>query len=248
MTSKVKIIILSLWGVIVHFTLYSVFSLFINEPLYVKLITRILVLVLGSLYLHTLETEKNNTLVSKKFYLMAGLTVLVFVFASFVTSQYLLSNCFEDIAFEAQNEAKLMQSDSLQMLSLGISIFLSPVCEELMYRGFMYGQLSKFNKVVAAIISSLVFALSHGTIIHLYTAFIGGLIFCYIYDKTSKLRYSIAAHMLFNLLTIGLSCFNISSYASLHLAIVSNVLLLTSIVCLYITGSGLNKKQEGENV
>lgn len=57
-----------------------------------------------------------------------------------------------------------------------------------------------YGEKLAVIVSALLFGLFHANLSQLFYAFLLGLLLGYVYLRTGKLRYSIALHMLFNLL------------------------------------------------
>lgn len=88
----------------------------------------------------------------------------------------------------------------VQVLSI---VIVAPIAEELVFRGLILSQLRKsMSPVVAAIISSLLFGLAHGTPVWMAYAFLLGLVLCYICIKYGSITASIATHMVFNLLGV----------------------------------------------
>jgi len=79
------------------------------------------------------------------------------------------------------------------------STFVSAILEEVVYRKILFGVLDKrFGFWPAAVVSSLLFAVSH----YNYAAHLGyfllGLVWCRAYKKTGDLGVVIAGHTLFN--------------------------------------------------
>ena len=207
MTQKIKIIVLAFSALMVKVMIDTVLGSFITDNNWVRFISNILVIVIGSLYLKVVVGPFEPKLrTNKLFIVIAFLSITVFSFVSLFTTRSIIIAISESTAV-LQDTGSQTYSD---LFSIFISIFLAPVAEEIVYRGFMYRQLSSINKFSALIISACVFAVSHGTIYHLYTCIIGGLIFAWVYDKTHKLIYSIALHELFNTLTVVLSLINFS--------------------------------------
>lgn len=85
-----------------------------------------------------------------------------------------------------------------------LTIIWLPICEELGYRGLLFGGLrSRFGFAKAAILSSLAFALGHFcSLLTSLTIFWGGLVFCWLYEKTGSLRACIVWHICYNALEI----------------------------------------------
>lgn len=86
-------------------------------------------------------------------------------------------------------------------LYLFIAVTFGPIVEEFLFRGFFYKYLRKaYSVFFCAIVSSVVFGLSHGTTEHMPMTCAFGLFLCFIFELTGKIRYCIGFHMLANLL------------------------------------------------
>ena len=90
-------------------------------------------------------------------------------------------------------------------------VLLAPGCEEITYRYFLYGGISKYNRKLAIIISGFVFMLVHATfdfqagvnqvlreLILLPPYMFSGMVLAYAYDKKESLLIPIAIHALNN--------------------------------------------------
>ena len=76
------------------------------------------------------------------------------------------------------------------------AVFLMPICEELFFRGTLFSLLDKIIPTkLAAVLSSLVFALAHTGISGVLTAFVSGMILSYIYKKEGSLSLIILCHV-----------------------------------------------------
>lgn len=76
---------------------------------------------------------------------------------------------------------------------------LAPVCEEWIFRKEIISRLRRYGEKTAIMFSALAFALFHMNVFQFFYAFGLGLMFGYVYTRTSRLRYSVAMHMLINL-------------------------------------------------
>jgi len=86
-------------------------------------------------------------------------------------------------------------------LYLFVAVTFGPIVEEFLFRGFFYKYLRRqYSVFVCAIVSSVVFGLSHGTTEHMPMTCAFGLFLCFILELTGKIRYCIGFHMLANLL------------------------------------------------
>lgn len=77
-------------------------------------------------------------------------------------------------------------------------VFLAPVVEEWLFRKQIIDRLRVYGEKRAIVFSALAFALFHMNMFQFFYAFGLGLVFGYMYVRTSKLRYNILLHMLVN--------------------------------------------------
>lgn len=126
-------------------------------------------------------------------------------------SAYILMWCFS-IAIEPFAE---MLGDGPEQLQSGgwllvSAIFLAPLFEEVLFRGYIAGTLRKaYGAVTAWIISSILFGVAHGIPSTILTASFSGLILCYCYMRYRSLIFAIILHTLNNatacfLMSLGL--------------------------------------------
>ena len=79
-------------------------------------------------------------------------------------------------------------------------VVLAPLWEEFVFRKLMIDRVNRLGDRAAMIISAFVFAAYHANLQQFFYAFGAGLVFAYVYLRTGKLRYSIAMHMIVNLM------------------------------------------------
>jgi uncharacterized protein len=85
---------------------------------------------------------------------------------------------------------------------------ISPVTEELFFRGVVYGFLRRWGAFPAVIFSSLTFALAHmNTTDIFFTQITGGVLFALAYEVEKNLLVPITLHMLGNLAIFSISLF-----------------------------------------
>jgi membrane protease YdiL (CAAX protease family) len=110
---------------------------------------------------------------------------------------FLLFSLVWDLAFHVQKEKlleKLGANDGtvLLLLSAGLTCVVAPICEELLFRGFIFTALRNWKGTwPAAVLTGLVFGAVHGF----------GL--CLLYRRTGSLYPCTAAHSLNNSLAFG---------------------------------------------
>lgn len=95
----------------------------------------------------------------------------------------------------ASIEAATSSSTTISMFVY--ASFVAPVIEELVYRGFVLGALRKYGKVLAIVVSALLFGMMHGNIPQAIFAFSVGLVLGYVAEEYS-IKWAIAIHMMNN--------------------------------------------------
>lgn len=143
-----------------------------------------------------------------------GITILVFIVSLFVMDALAGINSFlEDlipnspiIASEKESDAFMQElvssPDYVQFFfTLVIIGILTPICEELFFRGFLLGsflRISQGNKHFAVLTSSLIFAGLHLQPLKLLPMIFLGMCLGYLYVEGKNLKYSILFHALIN--------------------------------------------------
>ena len=97
----------------------------------------------------------------------------------------------------------------------------APIFEELIFRGMILQVLSKYNKVFAILVTSLLFGLLHLNMTQAVPAFFMSLILCYMCLKTDSLLVTILAHAGNNLLAL------MSVYSD-------NFVLITVVIMVFV--------------
>lgn len=96
------------------------------------------------------------------------------------------------------------------------AVIVAPICEEIVFRGYLYSAGKKFaGPWIACFCSALVFAAAHGSLAALLPLFIFGCVLVFIYEKTGSLWAPMAVHFCFNGATVLLGM--ISRYYHLPL-------------------------------
>ncbi|MEN9975391.1 MAG: hypothetical protein RLZZ282_1397 [Verrucomicrobiota bacterium] len=113
----------------------------------------------------------------------------------------------ESLGVETVQDAVKVLQKSEDPLILGLMAFAAvvaaPLCEEMVFRGYMYPVLKKFSgRWAAAVCSSLVFASAHGDLTALLPLFIFGGVLVVLYEMTGSLWAPVAAHFCFNSATV----------------------------------------------
>ena len=91
----------------------------------------------------------------------------------------------------------------LRILCIGIAM---PVVEELIFRGLIYHRLQDMtDPAKAAIFSSVIFGLYHGSLLQGIYAFVLGWLIVYAYQKSGTFFVPVLMHVVSNLIGIGLN-------------------------------------------
>lgn len=103
-------------------------------------------------------------------------------------------------SYSAGSES-LVYTDSLTF-SLIYIVILAPLCEELMFRGFMYHRMrTAFSVMVSVITVSIAFALPHIDVLWIIVATLNSFIFTLVRERYQNLCYSIILHSCYNLVS-----------------------------------------------
>jgi len=84
------------------------------------------------------------------------------------------------------------------------AIVVAPLCEEMVFRGYVYPVVKRYGGMwVAAVGSALLFSSAHSHAVGLLPLFLLGLVLVAVYELTGSLWASIAVHACFNATTVG---------------------------------------------
>ncbi|MDO4913105.1 MAG: type II CAAX endopeptidase family protein [Bifidobacteriaceae bacterium] len=98
----------------------------------------------------------------------------------------------------AYEEVDSMVGNSSIVVSFIFTVIVAPILEEWIFRKQLLSRLRVFGEVPAIVFSALAFGLFHMNVAQFFYATLLGLVFGYIYTRTSKLRYSVILHMCIN--------------------------------------------------
>ena len=99
----------------------------------------------------------------------------------------------------SQNTADFITLATEVPLVIFSIVVFAPILEEFIFRRLIFGALlPKTNFFVAALVSSLTFAVIHLEFVHILIYATSGFIFAFLYYKTKRILTSIIAHMLLN--------------------------------------------------
>ena len=115
----------------------------------------------------------------------------------------------ESLGVESTQETvKLLQTatDPVVISLMAVAaVLVAPICEEIVFRGYLFPFAKKYTCTwVAAICSGLIFAAAHGSLAALLPLFIFGVVLAMLYEKTGSIWAPIAVHFCFNGATVAI--------------------------------------------
>jgi membrane protease YdiL (CAAX protease family) len=105
---------------------------------------------------------------------------------------------------------ELINSSDILLNILLISI-IGPIFEEVIFRKFLIDRTIKYGARVSIILSAVIFGFFHGNLNQFFYAFLIGGFFAYVYIRTGNILYSIALHIITNVMGSIVSLFVASS-------------------------------------
>lgn len=187
---------------LLFFQLFFVFLGFICIPiLWYKLVNRI----------SFKEMFSRLNLREKKFgpTILWGIITIILAFTLTITFGLIY------LFFTKTNPSTVSNIPDLQQLfstpSLYILVTIQPFCEEFFFRGFLLEKISGIsNPIIAVILTSILFGISHLSYTYIYTAIIAvalGILFALVILKTKNLYATILAHTIINITSLTLYFF-----------------------------------------
>lgn len=132
---------------------------------------------------------------------------LLVLIVSSVTAVYLTSS-FGNTVDNSKTES-LQQNVTLFTVIIGIASagIVSPIYEEIFYRGFIYRWLrTRISMRWAVVISSIIFTLAHfPTLNAMPVNFISGIVFAWAYERTGSVVPGMIVHGMFNTIAVLLT-------------------------------------------
>ena len=138
------------------------------------------------------------------------------VFATIGLSRLMLMLPFDGILGDYSEVKAGYEAGSvwLQFLVLGI---LTPIVEEMLFRGLVYNRLKTYYEVsIAAYISALIFGIAHFNLIQGLYAFVMGIIFNLVYEKCRSIYAPVIMHVVANLTAVLTSVNPVSEWIEEH--------------------------------
>lgn len=99
----------------------------------------------------------------------------------------------------SDNTATIMEISKIAPAMFLATVLFGPILEEILFRRIIFGSfVGRFGFIIAALISSFVFAVIHFDFAHILIYVACGFTFAFVYYKTKRILASIITHILMN--------------------------------------------------
>lgn len=161
------------------------------------IIADVVITAVGIFYMRRVKTERFWKLSWSYIWYIIALLFGVWLFGQITATWYL--SVYGDAAFDSYQDAVSVNPIAYLILTLVVA----PVSEEIMMRGVVYNSVKRcWNMIIAGVVSSLIFAILHGTVVHILIAFMTGMLFAVVYEYTGDIKCNILLHMLYNSMSV----------------------------------------------
>ena len=158
-----------------------------------------------------------------------------------------------------------MPHNLFQFLTLSLcTVIIAPLCEEIIFRGFLLMPMRKYGDLTAILVSAAIFALFHGNVDQLAYAFISGIFLGIITVRSNSILPSVILHSANNLIVSVISympksmfgegnteavaafvsVINIIMTAVIPLGVIAAVILASKKIFTLENPSGIPKKEK----
>lgn len=156
----------------------------------------IMTILLNQAKLSDIGINKVSTNDFIKYGIIGGLLLIVVVFTLGLPINYLKPD-LEPQLYEEMLRTITSNKDFVLLFIIGA--VLAPFSEELFYRGMMYPVFRrKFGPTIGMILAGIIFGLVHLDSWRAIPLAVGGIILCYIYEKTNSIFVTTMAHGVWN--------------------------------------------------
>lgn len=157
--------------------------------------------ILLSLYGYRILLKSNNEQIPCRSVKLPGVIILVVLMFIFSLLDQVFSAWITAHMTDPGMEARL---DSISNTNLYVyliyAIFIAPIAEECMFRIYLNKYIQQyFSWMVSIVATSVMFGLIHGTIVHVVTATLFGLLLSLIFEYTQCIWITTVCHMAYNM-------------------------------------------------
>ncbi|QDP41136.1 type II CAAX endopeptidase family protein [Radiobacillus deserti] len=170
--------------------LLIILTLYITPIIWFSLLLRRHGIPLRRLFRKPIPIKIRTGIASVIMTMLFGLGMLLFVI---VALTHILGQTTQETS-STSNETISLWVIIFKLLSL---VFIAPICEEIVFRGYLFGRVAyKYGTSKGILISSFIFGALH--LDNLFGATMFGIILCIMYVKTKSLVIPILLHISFN--------------------------------------------------
>lgn len=205
-----------------------------------------LVLIAGFTYLYIYDRRKDDYVepidesLIKTYYKRDIITSYALIVALWFIGQFVflwVYKTYGDTTYTGRY-AENFGNPSVIVFTILLVGIVAPIAEELLFRYVLFGRFM-FKKGIKVgvikylflhLLSTSLFALIHGTLVHLIAVVPLSLLLGMLYYKTNRIVYPILGHMLFNNMSIWLGAL-ISGYNNLF----DNLIVVFAFIAMYVS-------------
>ena len=208
-----------------------------NSTYTVALSAIVVIVIFGRTML--LSGRKDNKIESPDIFPVVFFAVMLSLAVSNLISAIQIDNIYGSYENTSGN---LLQGNIIyRLVAIGI---LTPVAEEIIYRGLVYDRAKKeFGTISAMIVSSAAFGIFHFNLVQGIYAFLIGMAFAWFYEKFGSLSVSIFMHMAINIVAVLLDYYGVTAITENSL-VIRIVLMLAEFAASAYTFEIINKKSD----
>ncbi|MDE5781683.1 MAG: CPBP family intramembrane metalloprotease [Lachnospiraceae bacterium] len=186
-----------------------------------------------------LSGRKDNKIESSDIFPVVFFAVMLSLAVSNLISAIQIDNIYG--SYESASGNLLQGNIIYRLVAIGI---LTPVAEEIIYRGLVYDRAKKeFGTIGAMIVSSAAFGIFHFNLVQGIYAFLIGIAFAWFYEKFGSLSVSIFMHMAINIVAVLLDYYGVTAITENSL-VIRIVLMLAEFAAAAYTFEIINKKSD----
>lgn len=169
------------------------------DPIVSTIFANVIISVFGLLYMRRMPVMSGQKVSGSYVFYITVVSFFVWLFSQ-ITATYFLS-VHSDVGFDVYQDSVAMNPSAFIVLS----VFVAPVAEEILMRGVVYRSLKQVMPIgFAYAISAVLFALFHGTLVHIVIGIVCGILFAVVYEYTGDIKCNILLHVFYNSLSIFL--------------------------------------------
>ena len=202
---RLRAIGMIVFGFFLYYGFAFMFRLFVSSSVVLTLLVDSIMIVLLLLFHHQRDCYNIRKYGASQCFIGNPVTMrvcfcfLIMCVLVYFTNLFLGTYVYYLLPHESVIQYQSSMNRVSPIFSMLLSLVLAPILEELFIRDFVYYELKHvIPPVFAGIISSVLFALMHGTTVHLVTAFLSGMLFVFAYEYFRTVLIPIGLHVCFN--------------------------------------------------